>query len=112
MALHKDGVMAKMLLNFDKLESVYFVKIRNIKTYLILYFRTGGNGVVELGDVTYKFKNLHLSEIMYAGNYSKLSLPSADIAGGVIYITDDIGGATLAFSNGVNWLRLQYRNIV
>jgi hypothetical protein len=40
MVLHKDGVMAKMLLNFDKLESVYFVKnseYKNINIILIFY---------------------------------------------------------------------------
>lgn len=41
------------------------------------------------------------------------SLPSASIhEGDVIYVSDETGGATLAFSDGTNWLRAQDRAVV
>ena len=38
--------------------------------------------------------------------YTVATVPSAsDNAGRSIYVTDETGGPTLAFSNGTNWLR-------
>lgn len=31
---------------------------------------------------------------------------------GIIYVSDETGGATLAFSDGANWRRVQDRNVV
>ena len=47
-----------------------------------------------------------------APSYAKASLPSASVIGGIIYVTDDIGGATLAFSDGTNWRRTADRAII
>lgn len=45
--------------------------------------------------------------------YLKTALPSAAAnAGSLIYVTDETGGATIAFSDGTNWRRVQDRNIV
>lgn len=30
----------------------------------------------------------------------------------LIYVSDEAGGATMAFSDGINWLRVQDRNII
>ncbi len=38
-------------------------------------------------------------------SYSKAALPSAAAAGSIIYVTDDVGGATLAFADGTAWRR-------
>lgn len=43
--------------------------------------------------------------------YLKASLPAVE-AGGIIYVSDETGGATLAFSDGTNWRRVQDRAIV
>lgn len=45
-------------------------------------------------------------------SYAVASLPSATPAGKLIYVPDEAGGATLAFSDGVNFLRVQDRAIV
>lgn len=49
-------------------------------------------------------------------SYAKASLPSAAATGagmyGVIIVTDDVGGLTLAFSDGTNWRRVQDRNVI
>ena len=41
--------------------------------------------------------------VIVAKSYTVGTLPTA-VAGGVIYVTDDGGGATLSYSNGSNWL--------
>jgi hypothetical protein len=45
-------------------------------------------------------------------NYAKASLPSATTAGQLIYVTDDIGGAVPAFSDGTNWRRVTDRVVI
>jgi hypothetical protein len=42
----------------------------------------------------------------------KRSLPAATPAGRLIYVSNDVGGATIAFSDGSNWRRAQDRNVV
>ena len=48
------------------------------------------------------------------GSYTISTLPSASIhgAGSLIYISDEAGGATIAFSDGTNWRRMSDRTIV
>jgi hypothetical protein len=43
--------------------------------------------------------------------YTVATLPSA-AGGGMIYVSDEAGGGTLAFSNTANWLRVQDRAVV
>lgn len=45
-------------------------------------------------------------------SYAKASLPSAATAGQLIYVSDDTGGATVAFSDGTNWRRVADRNVI
>lgn len=46
-------------------------------------------------------------------SYAKASLPSAaNFAQGMIWVPDDIGGSTPAFSDGTNWRRVADRNII
>ncbi len=44
--------------------------------------------------------------------YAKAALPSAGSAGQVIFVSDDVGGAVLAFSDGTNWRRVTDRAVV
>lgn len=50
--------------------------------------------------------------------YAKASLPSATTWGdtssftSLIYVTDEVGGAILAFSDGTNWRRITDRAVV
>lgn len=51
--------------------------------------------------------------IFQATSHAKAALPAAaTYPRGVIYVSDETGGATLAFSDGTNWRRCQDRNIV
>lgn len=45
-------------------------------------------------------------------SFAKAALPSATPAGQNIYVTDDIGGAVPAFSDGTNWRRVTDRAII
>ena len=45
--------------------------------------------------------------------YTVATVPDATLwESGVIYVSDETGGATLAFSDGTNWLRVQDRATV
>ena len=47
-------------------------------------------------------------------SFPKASLPAAATAGagGTIYVTDDVGGAVLAFSDGTSWRRVTDRAVI
>jgi len=45
--------------------------------------------------------------------YTVITVPTAaSWLGGLIYVTDETGGATVAFSDGTNWRRVQDRVVV
>lgn len=46
-------------------------------------------------------------------SYTVLTVPAAvDFEGYLIYVSDESGGATLAFSDSINWRRVQDRAII
>ncbi len=45
-------------------------------------------------------------------SYTVATLPSAALPVNIISVTDEVGGATLAFNDGTNWRRVQDRAIV
>ncbi|MEZ5919994.1 MAG: DUF2793 domain-containing protein [Parvularculaceae bacterium] len=45
-------------------------------------------------------------------SYGKGALPSANPAGQIVYVTNEAGGATIAFSDGSNWRRVADRAVV
>lgn len=49
---------------------------------------------------------------LLTASYTVAALPSATPAGRVIYVSDESGGAVLAFSDGTNWRRVTDRAIV
>lgn len=45
--------------------------------------------------------------------FAKADLPSAsDYLRCIIYVSDDVGGATIAFSDGSDWRRVQDRAVI
>ena len=51
--------------------------------------------------------------VFQAKSYTVATVPSASTyARGVIYVSNETGGATLAFSDGTNWRRVQDRAVV
>lgn len=72
-----------------------------------------GEAIIEEGAATERFHALLES---YERALNELSPPSYTVATvpdatksetRLIYVSDESGGKTLAFSNGVNWLRVQ-----
>jgi hypothetical protein len=57
---------------------------------------------------------LHVTGAVRVGQYAKASLPSATTlgAGATIYVTDEVGGPVLAFSDGTAWRRVTDRLVV
>lgn len=55
---------------------------------------------------------LDIGGVAYLESYTVATVPSAATAGGLIYVSDEAGGATLAFSDGTNWRRVQDRAII
>ena len=53
-----------------------------------------------------------LEAIVTLPSYLKSALPPASPAGRMIYVTDDVGGATPAFSDGTDWRRTADRAVV
>ena len=51
--------------------------------------------------------------LVQAKTYTVLTVPTASsYPRGIIYVSDETGGATLAFSDGTNWRRVQDRAVV
>ena len=52
------------------------------------------------------------SGIPYVPSYTVAGAPSAATAAGIIYVSDESGGAVLAFSDGTNWRRVTDRAVI
>lgn len=55
----------------------------------------------------YRFNNR-----LQVPQYTVATLPSAAEAALIIYVSDEVGGAVLAFSDGTNWRRVTDRAVV
>lgn len=49
---------------------------------------------------------------MNTASYTVATLPPVGTGGGIIYVSNEAGGATIAFSDGTNWRRVSDRAIV
>jgi len=74
-------------------------------------------GNVGVGNVTAPSQKLDVNgNIKCSGqnilpSYTKTALPTG-VTGGMIYVTNDIGGAVPAFFDGTNWRRVIDRNVI
>lgn len=51
--------------------------------------------------------------VFMANSYTVATVPAAaTYPRGIIYVSNETGGATLAFSDGTNWRRVQDRNVI
>jgi hypothetical protein len=57
---------------------------------------------------------LHVNGAVRVASYTVATVPSASTlgAGSIIYVSDETGGAVLAFSDGTNWRRVTDRAVV
>lgn len=63
-------------------------------------------------DLASAFSTLSVSGAVGVGSATVASLPSANPAGRALFISDESGGAVLAFSDGTNWRRVTDRAVV
>lgn len=58
--------------------------------------------------------NVEDSQLIFqAKTYTVATVPSAsDYPRGIIYVSDETGGATIAFSDGTSWRRVQDRAVI
>jgi hypothetical protein len=78
--------------------------------YAIIVPSGGGN--VGIGTTTPDANaKLDVNGVIKTKSYVVASLPTV-VVGGIIYVSDETGGAVLAFSDGVDWRRVTDRAIV
>jgi hypothetical protein len=75
--------------------------------------RITSSGKVGVGTTT-PSAMLHVNGELRIGSYAVAGLPSASTtgAGTVIFVSNESGGAVLAFSDGTNWRRVTDRAVV
>lgn len=74
--------------------------------------RIAANGRVGIG-IPAPVCALDVNGPVRVASYAKAALPSAAAgAGQIIYVSDEAGGATIAFSDGANWRRVSDRAVV
>ena len=54
----------------------------------------------------------NLKGVIQLNPFVVAKLPSPNKAGGLIFVPDEIGGATVAYSDGTNWRRMDDNSIV
>jgi len=65
-----------------------------------------------LDEITQQMNDNLLGLRIQATSYTVATLPTAATAAGLIYVSDEAGGAVLAFSDNVNWRRVTDRAVV
>lgn len=65
-----------------------------------------------LDDLTLKLNQDLFGDRVRLTSYTVLDLPDATTGVGLIFVSDETGGAVLAFSDGTNWRRSTDRAIV
>lgn len=72
----------------------------------------GADDTFDLGTASKRWQDGRFAGVLYVGSYTVATLPSATTAAGMIYVSDETGGAVMAFSDGTNWRRVTDRAIV
>lgn len=65
-----------------------------------------------LDDITGRLNTNLLGAQVQLPSYTASTLPVATTAGGMIFVTDEVGGAVPAFSDGLDWRRVTDRTII
>lgn len=69
-------------------------------------------GTVEESATTGDFEYIKDTAGPTSDAYVVANLPDASVAGQMIYVSDETGGAVMAFSDGTNWRRITDRTVV
>jgi hypothetical protein len=94
---------------------VGFSSITGISAFFTTFYSTLMNTFLTYGiaiNALINFQTAPTGPIILA-TYVKTALPSASAnTDGVIIVSNDVGGLTIAYSDGTNWRRVQDRNII
>jgi hypothetical protein len=94
--------------NMELAQPMFFYTANQLRLFI------GSDGKIGVGGIATPTAPLHVNGAMRVGSVSKAALPSASAigSGGLIYVSDEIGGSTLACSDGTNWRRMSDRAII
>lgn len=67
---------------------------------------------IYLDEITTVLNDNLLGLRIQATIYTVATVPDATTEAGIIYVSDDVGGGVLAFSDGTNWRRVTDRAVV
>lgn len=70
-----------------------------------------GGAWIALED-TLAFASLDIAGPLGVASYTVAAVPAASVPGRIIYVSDEAGGATLAFSDGTQWRRVTDRAVI
>ena len=72
------------------------------------------DGVYDLARSSYRMRHGYFSGAVRVGSYTVGTVPSASAlgAGASIYVSNETGGAVIAFSDGTNWRRVTDRTVI
>lgn len=84
-----------------------FLHTASTTRYLTLTGSNGGNPAIGASGGGVQFTSIPIMP-----SYTVATLPAAGTAGGQIYVSNESGGAVLAFSDATNWRRVTDRAIV
>jgi hypothetical protein len=76
-----------------------------------LFYHYTGSAWAKLA-AALSFASLDVGGPVGVASYTVSGVPSASTAGRVIYVSDESGGAVLAFSDGTNWRRVTDRAVI
>ena len=81
--------------------------------YDVRMIASGGTASAGQGTLTFTAANIVFNAVPVVPTYTVAGVPSASTyARGIIYVSNETGGATIAFSDGTNWRRVADRAIV
>jgi len=86
--------------------------LMDFNNYSTNVMRILANGNIGIGTTSPVCK-LDVNGPIRPASYTVATVPSAALgAGMIVYVTDDVGGAILAFSDGTNWRRVTDRAVI
>ena len=85
-------------------------KVYDSHDFIVSLGGSGGSGLAE--KLRVQSASVKCSVPAEVPSYTVVGVPAATTAGRIIYVSDESGGAVLAFSDGVNWRRVTDRAII
>lgn len=99
--------------DFDKYPTIISSRNSTVNTSVVNSVILGGDSITADTDNTAYMQHSVNTGVAQFAEYTVAGVPTASsYAGGMIAVTDETGGYTMAFSDGTNWRRVQDRAII